>query len=227
MKKLIAALMVAMSVCGGTSAFAYELDEDDYFTNGSMGCMMMRECSEDIEEVKSIKDIEKYQEKDHSLIADEFNDVLKALNDVGVNVYVAPQEYFLIGTRGVYYTEGNNIFLSADMTKRSTSLISTFRHEGWHAVQDCMAGDIKNSFIAIVHPQDKVPKYLQALAENNYTAAGKESSVIWEKEAYWMGHTEGATIKALKACKAGNMWTVYEPTPMTREFLVEKGYIKE
>jgi len=42
-----------------------------------------------------------------------------------------------------------------------------------------------------------------------------------------MGHTEGATIKALKACKAGNMWTVYEPTPMTREFLVEKGYIKE
>ena len=152
--------MVAMSVCGGTSAFAYELDEDDYFTNGSMGCMMMRECSEDIEEVKSIKDIEKYQEKDHSLIADEFNDVLKAVNDVGINVYIAPMEYFLIGTRGVYYTDGNNIFLSAEMLERSSTLISTFRHEGWHAVQDCMAGTIKNSFIAIVYPQDKVPKYL-------------------------------------------------------------------
>ncbi len=227
MKKLIAALILSLSVCGGTPAISYELETEDYFTNASMGCMMMRECTKDVKEVKSIKDIEDYQRKDHSLIANEFNDVLKAVNDVGVNVYVAPQEYFLIGTRGVYYTEGNNIFLSADMTKRSTSLISTFRHEGWHAVQDCMAGDIKNSFIAIVHPQDKVPEYLQALAENTYTAAGKESSVIWEKEAYWMGHTEGATIKALKACKAGNMWEVYKPTPQTKEFLVDRGFIKE
>jgi len=227
MKKLIAVLILSLSACGGTPASAYELETEDYFTNASMGCMMMRECTKDVKEVKSIKDIEDYQRKDHSPIANEFNDVLKALNDVGVNVYVAPQEYFLIGTRGVYYTEGNNIFLSADMTKRSTSLISTFRHEGWHAVQDCMAGDIKNSFIAIVHPQDKVPEYLQALAENNYTAAGKESSVIWEKEAYWMGHTEGATIKALKACKVGNMWEEYPPTPMTYEWLLKNGYINK
>ncbi len=169
MKKLIAALILSLSVCGGTPASAYELETEDYFTNGSMGCMMMRECTKDVKEVKSIKDIEDYQRKDHSLIANEFNDVLKAVNDVGINVYIAPMEYFLIGTRGVYYTDGNNIFLNADMVERSTSLISTFRHEGWHAVQDCMAGDIKNSFIAIVYPQDKVPKYLQALAENTYT----------------------------------------------------------
>jgi hypothetical protein len=230
MKKLIAALILSLSACGGIPASAYELETEDYFTNGSMGCMMMRECTKNVKEVKSIKDIEDYQRKDHSLIANEFNDVLKAVNDVGINVYIAPMEYFLIGTRGVYYTDGNNIFLNADMVERSTSLISTFRHEGWHAVQDCMAGDIKNSFIAIVYPQDKVPKYLQALAENTYTATtatDKVSSVIWEKEAYWMGHTEGATIKALKACKAGNMWEMYPPTPMTREFLVEKGYIKE
>ncbi len=230
MKKLIAALILSLSACGGTPASAYELEIEDYFTNGSMGCMMMRECTKDVKEVKSIKDIEDYQRKDHSPIANEFNDVLKAVNDVGINVYIAPMEYFLIGTRGVYYTDGNNIFLNADMVERSTSLISTFRHEGWHAVQDCMAGDIKNSFIAIVYPQDKVPKYLQALAENTYTATtatDKVSSVIWEKEAYWMGHTEGATIKALKACKAGNMWEEYPPTPLTKEFLVEKGYIKE
>ncbi len=227
MKKLIVALILSLSACGGIASNAYELETEDYFTNGSMGCMMMRECTKDVEEVKSIKDIEDYQRKDHSFIANEFNDVLKAVNDVGINVYIAPQQYFLIGTRGVYYTDGNNIFLNADMVERSTTLISTFRHEGWHAVQDCMAGDIKNSFIAIVHPQDKVPKHLQALTENTYTAAGKESSVIWEKEAYWMGHTEGATLTALKACKAGNMWEEYPPTPLTREFLVEKGYIKE
>ena len=227
MKKLIAALILSLSACGGTPASAYELEIEDYFTNGSMGCMMMRECTKDVKEVKSIKDIEDYQRKDHSLIANEFNDVLKAVNDVGINVYIAPMEYFLIGTRGVYYTDGNNIFLNADMVERSTSLISTFRHEGWHAVQDCMAGDIKNSFIAIVYPQDKVPKYLQAITENTYGSSDKLSSIVWEKEAYWAGYTEGMTQTALEACKTGKMWEMYPPTPMTREFLVEKGFIKE
>ena len=201
----------------------YELEIEDYYTNGSMGCMMMRECTKDVVEVKSIKDVEDYQNINHSLIANEFNEVLKAVNNVGVNVYIAPQRYFLIGTRGVYYTEGNNVFLSADMTKRSSTLISTLRHEGWHAVQDCMAGDINNSMIAIVHPTDKVPKYMQMLTENAYD---DNPGVLWEKEAKWMGHTEGETVKALKACKAGNMWEVYEPTPQTRKFLVEKGFME-
>ncbi len=224
MKKLIAVLILSLSACGGTPAPAYELETEDYFTNGSLGCMMMRECTKDVEEVKSIKDIEDYQRKDHSLIANEFNDILKAVNDVGVNVYIAPQQYFLIGTRGVYYTKGNNIFLSAEMTERSSTLISTFRHEGWHAVQDCMAGDINNSMIAIVYPTDKVPKYMQMLTENAYD---DNPGVLWEKEAKWMGHTEGETVKALKACKKGEMWTEYPPTPLTKKFLVEKGYIKE
>jgi hypothetical protein len=225
MKKLLLSLLAGVSFSGCTPAVAeYDLQTEDYFTNGSMGCMMMRECTKDVVEVKSINDIEDYQNQDHSLIANEFNDVLKAMNDVGVNVYVAPQYYFLIGTRGVYYTKGNNVFLSADMTKRSSSLLSTLRHEGWHAVQDCMAGDINNSLIAIVHPLDKVPKYMQMMTENAYE---DNPGVLWEKEAKWMGHTEGGTLKALKACKTGKMWEIYEPTPMTRQFLVEKGYIKE
>ena len=225
MKKLLLSLLAGVSVSGCTPAVAeYDLQTEDYFTNGSMGCMMMRECTKDVVEVKTIKDVENYQEYNHSLIANEFNEVVNALNDVGVNVYIAPQYYFLVGTRGVYYTEGNDVFLNGDMTKRSSTLISTLRHEGWHSVQDCMAGDINNSLIAIVHPLDKVPKYMQMLTENAYD---DDPGVLWEKEATWMGHTEGATFKALKACKTGKMWEVYKPTPMTRQFLVEKGYIKE
>ena len=225
MKKLLLSLLAGVSVSGCTPAVAeYDLQTEDYFTNGSMGCMMMRECTKDVIEVKTIKDVENYQENNHSLIANEFNEVVNALNDVGVNVYIAPQYYFLVGTRGVYYTEGNDVFLNGDMTKRSSTLISTLRHEGWHSVQDCMAGDINNSLIAIVHPLDKVPRYMQMLTENTYE---DNPGVLWEKEATWMGHTEGATLKALKACKTGKMWEVYEPTPMTRQFLVEKGFIKE
>ena len=32
---------------------------------------------------------------------------------------------------------------------------------------------------------------------------------------------------ALESCAAGTMWTDYEPTPMTREWLVEKGFISK
>jgi hypothetical protein len=34
--------------------------------------------------------------------------------------------------------------------------MSVMRHEGWHAAQDCMAGTIKNSMIAIIHTMRKM-----------------------------------------------------------------------
>ena len=40
------------------------------------------------------------------------------------------------------------------------------RHEGWHAAQDCMAGTIDNSFIAIIKPQEEVPKMYQAIVKS-------------------------------------------------------------
>ena len=48
---------------------------------------------------------------------------------------------------------------------------------------------------------------------------------LGRKKQYWAGHTEGMTAAALKSCAAGTMWTDYDPTPMTREWLVEKGYL--
>jgi hypothetical protein len=47
----------------------------------------------------------------------------------------------------------------------------------------------------------------------------------WEKEASWAGKTENMTADALAACATGAMWEVYEPTPLTREYLVKEGYI--
>ena len=99
MKKILLSLLAGVSVTGCTPAAAsYDLQVEDHFTNGSMGCMMMRECTKDVVEVKSIKDVENYQKAKHPLIKKEFNDLVKALNDVGVNVYIAPQFFFLVGT---------------------------------------------------------------------------------------------------------------------------------
>ena len=63
----------------------------------------------------------------------------------------------------------------------------------------------------------------QAIAKSAYQS--QPHAIPWEKEAYWAGHTEGMTAAALESCAAGTMWTDYDPTPMTREWLVENGFI--
>jgi len=47
----------------------------------------------------------------------------------------------------------------------------------------------------------------------------------WEAEASWAGRTEKMTMDALESCARGTMWTDYEPTPLTRKWLIENKYI--
>ena len=105
--------------------------------------------------------------------------------------------------------------------RRPGVLMSVMRHEGWHVAQDCMAGTIENSLIAIIKPEEKVPMIWREMVERTYP----KSAVPWEAEATWAGKTEGMTAKALEACATGAMWEVYEPTPLTRQYLKEEGYL--
>ena len=76
--------------------------------------------------------------------------------------------------------------------------------------------------IAIILPEEDVPPLWRKMTERTYP----KSAVPWEAEATWAGKTEGMTQKALKACATGNMWEVYEPTPLTGEWLRKEGYLK-
>ena len=194
-----------------------------YYTMDAMGCMILRECTDGVEEIISIKDIsKKYPKSDFSLVSGEFNTILNALQQVGVKVFLAPQKYFPPGHRGVYHTVSNNFYLNDAFMHRPNVLMTVMRHEGWHAAQDCMAGSIKNSLIAIILPEEDVPQIWRDMTEKTYPS----SAVPWESEAKWAGLTEEMTMKALNACAGGNMWEVYTPTPLTRKWLVENGYIK-
>ena len=196
-----------------------------YFTMDAMGCMLLRECTDGVTKVKSISDIaDAYPNSDYSIVADEFNAMLAALDEVGVNVFLADQKYYPVGHRGVYHTVGNNFFLSRAYMHRPGVLMSVMRHEGWHAAQDCMAGTIKNNMIAIIHNEEDVPKIWQAIAKDTYRHT--PHAIPWEKEATWAGRTEGMTMKALQACARGEMWKVYPPTPLTKQWLEENNYIK-
>ncbi len=47
----------------------------------------------------------------------------------------------------------------------------------------------------------------------------------WEAEASWAGREEGMTAQALEACATGKMWEIYDPTPLTEQWLKENGYL--
>ena len=195
-----------------------------YHSNDSMGCMLLRECTDGVTKVTNLLDISSQYPNTASFysIATEFNNMLVSLNRVGVNVFLAEDKYFPIGHRGVYHTVGNNFFLNKRHMGRPGVLMSVMRHEGWHAAQDCMAGTIDNSMIAIILPEEDVPPLWREMVERTYP----KSAVPWEAEATWAGKTEGMTANALNACASGKMWNEYEPTPLTRKWLEENGYIK-
>ena len=196
-----------------------------YFTMDAMGCMLLLECSDGVKQVRNTLDVSsEYPNTDDFYgISVEFNALLFYLDQIGVKVFLAPEKYFPPMTRGVYHTVGNNFFLNKRYVGRPGTLISVMRHEGWHAAQDCMAGSIKNNMIAIIHNEEDVPEMWQEMARRTYK--NMPHAIPWEKEAFWAGHTENMTLEAIKSCAVGKMWEKYPPTPKTREWLVENGFI--
>jgi len=221
MKKIITALMTAVTLSASAPVMAEPVEE--YYTMDSMGCMLLQECTDDVQEVFSLLDISSQYDNTEAFtpVAQEFNIMLSSLNQIGVKVYLADEKYFPVGHRGVYHTVSNNFFLNKTFMGRPNILMSVMRHEGWHAAQD-MAGTIDNSLIAIIMPEDSVPPIWREMVEKTYP----KSAWPWEAEASWAGKTEAMTADALNACAAGQMWTEYPPTPLTREYLVKEGYIK-
>ena len=226
MKKFVLGMMAAASMSVPVLADDSKITKG-YNSMDSMGCMLVRECTDGVEKITSLLDISsKYDDPTRfTHISDEFNRMLTSLSQVGVEVFLAPEKYFPFGHRGVYHTVSNTFFLNKRYMEYPGTLMSVMRHEGWHAAQDCMAGTIDNNFIAIIKPEKDVPKIWQAIAKDTYKS--QPHAIPWEKEAYWAGHTEGMTAKALESCAAGTMWTDYDPTPMTREWLVENGFLSK
>ena len=193
-----------------------------YYTMDAMGCMLVRECTDNVQQIKSIQDIRKnYPNSNYDLVAEEFDSMLVSLDEIGVMVFLGDEKYFPPGHRGVYHTVSNNFYLNKRFMHRPNVLMTVMRHEGWHAAQDCMAGTIKNSMIAIIKNEEDVPQIWRDIVEKTYP----KSAVPWEAEAKWAGMTEGMTSKALKSCAAGTMWTDYTPTPLTKKWLQENNYL--
>ena len=221
LKSALTSIILSTTLLSGTSVLADEKIKG-FKTYDSMGCMLLRECTDGVYEIKSSSDLRTfYPDTDFSRISVEFDRIVKSLNKVGVDVFLADEKWFPVGHRGVYHTVSNSFFLNRAHMHRPHVLMSVTRHEGWHAAQDCMAGTIKNSMIAIIKPEEEVPMIWQELVKRTYPSHAQP----WEAEATWAGKTEGMTQTALEACAAGSMWEVYKPTPMTLEWLRENNFV--
>jgi len=222
MKKLLSSLLAALCISGPVLAADPEIKE--WNTYHSLGCMLLRECRDGVQEIYSSSDVDEFfQSARAKEIQAEFDELTLLLSMAGVGVFVGDAKYFPRGHRGVYHVTSNNFYLNREHMGRPGTLITLVRHEGWHAVQDCMGGTISNSILAIVHNEEDVPGIWQTIGVSTY----EKGPLPWEKEALWAGHTKGKTIKGLEACLRGNMWEAYPPTPLTRKYLVENGYIKD
>ena len=113
MKRFLPTLLAALSL--GTAHVA--LANEDKITKGfysmdAMGCMLLRECTEGVEEVFSLLDVSsQYEDPERYTFASlEFNTLLMTLRRIGIKVYLADEKYFPVNHRGVYHTVSNNFF---------------------------------------------------------------------------------------------------------------------
>jgi len=223
MKTVLLSALTALSLTTAGVALANEEKITKGFKSmDAMGCMLLKECTNGVDKIYSSSDLRAaFPDSNWDYVAQEFDDIMVAFKQIGVDVHLADDKYFPIGHRGVYHTVSNHFYLNKAHVHKPHVLMSVVRHEGWHAAQDCMAGTIKNSMIAIIKPEEEVPIIWRVMAERTYPP----QAVPWEAEASWAGKTENMTMEALQACARGKMWSEYEPTPLTRQWLEENKYI--
>ena len=222
MRKLLLGLILATTMA---PVLADPIVPEDHKSPHSMGCLMMRECVDEVEKITSTVDLTERLGSDYSEYQEEIDGIIIELEKMGVDVYLASDHYFVRGTAGVYYTVGNDFFLNESYSYNPHQLIKTLRHEAWHAAQDAMAGSIDNTLIALIRPEEDVPRKYVIMAEAAY---GPSPVVTWEKEAKWAGDTENMTLEVLRIINEtnGRPWEVITPTPLTRQYLVNEGYIR-
>lgn len=218
MKKILTSLFIAASL--SVPVAAEPIVKDHSFD--SLGCMILLECTRGVDRVKPGQDLGSKQEA-HK---DEYLRIIAALEKIGVAVYIADERYFPHNTNGIYKPDYNRFFIRRDLLENEREFIRTLRHEGWHTVQDCMAGGIQTGFIAQVYQDKDIPEYVREMTARVYGLAGQGAAVAWESDANTAKQRPGDTANYLEMCAKGPLWDQVEPTPMTKEWLIGCGFMK-
>jgi hypothetical protein len=194
------------------------------YSLAAMGCMILLECTEGVEQLTSTSSI--ISGKEFDTFREEIKSILVGLDKLGVPVYVAPSRYFTPRTVGSYKPEYNRFFVNEELLKDPREFLGTMRHEGWHVVQDCMGGGLKTSFMAQVHQDAEIPSWVMKTTRLAYESMGQSRAVPWEADANWAEEQSNVTAQKLEMCAKGPLWEQVRPTPMTMEWLIGCGWMK-
>ena len=80
------------------------------YSLAAMGCMILRECTEGVEQLTADSALIKGKEFD--AFREEIQKILAGLDKLGVPVYVAPSRYFTPRTVGLYKPEYNRFYVN-------------------------------------------------------------------------------------------------------------------
>ena len=221
-------LMIVMVTAAMAFSFVPAMAQPDLEPNSyaAMGCMKLRECTDGVIRLRSVDQlIKQYGDSDFNQYKEEIQRMLESLETAGVQVFLADPDNFPRTHRGTYYTDTNMFFLNSGYVYNAEVFMKVFRHEGWHAAQDCMAGSIDNSMIAVIYNDELIPQPYKLDAQIRYGMMAPKA-IPWEQEAIWAGNVPNMTADALDSCSTKTMWSDYTPTPMTAEWLTNNGYIQ-
>ena len=69
-----------------------------YFSMDAMGCMLLKECTDDVEKINSSLDLRAaFPDSDWNAVEDEFDMIMIAFRQIGVDVHIADERYFPVG----------------------------------------------------------------------------------------------------------------------------------
>ena len=88
MKKLLASLAIITSL--GTPALADPVIER-WKTHHAMGCMMVQDCTDGVEEITKWEDLGSQYEP----FSDELSQLIAASNKAGIKIFLAEDKYFV------------------------------------------------------------------------------------------------------------------------------------
>jgi len=225
-KKLLAAVTLSLAFLAPVQASQVIKKQPTVapYTPSAMGCMILLECTEGVEQLTVESEI--FKSSDFDLFRDEIKAILVGLDASKVPVYLAPRRYWIPGTIGLYKPDANRLYINDYLLKDPREFLGTLRHEGWHAVQDCMAGGISTPFMAQVHQDKEIPDWVVKQTTRTYTAAGMARAIPWESDANWAEEQANVTAIHLEKCGKGPLWEQVRPTPMTMEWLIGCGWMK-
>tara|TARA_B100002019_G_scaffold134463_1_gene115705 strand:- start:549 stop:1205 length:657 start_codon:yes stop_codon:yes gene_type:complete len=187
-------------------------------TLDSMGCMMVEECTDEVRQVKSWRDLG----PEYGEFSQELDSIFASMDKLDIKFFLAGDKYFVGKTRGLYSVDSNNFFVNERYLSNTARMLQVIRHEGWHAVQDCMAGTLDNTFTAIVYPTSTIPDWIKDGANRTYM----KSVAIYEAEAMAAMYSDTTTKDGLAVCASDTpMWKRYPPTPLTEKWLIKKGFM--